>query len=141
MTLGTRFLKKANMQGDHVQLPCRIEARPAKEFYSDSAMAKLSKILASTSQSNSVDLFVPGNEDLDPVYVDETTVGFTERRGKILRVSGMIDTDCRTSIGCAGAILTYLGRRAAVYTVAGQGAGSVGFQVCRIEMFSLRDSM
>lgn len=54
-----------------------------------------------------------------------------------MRLAGLIDLESRLSIGCAGAILTYLHRRRAADYLPGDEAASSAFCVRSIEMFTL----
>lgn len=124
-----------------MQLSPKIEARPPQEFAFESAMAKLSSMIAVASTRPEVDMLIPGDEDMDPLRTVDDAFGFTERRGKLLRVSSFIDTESRTSIGCAGAILTYTGRRRAIYAMSSAAARSNAFQASNLAMFSLQNTM
>ena len=104
-------------------------------------MSRLSNAAALGRLHSTVDLLVPGNEDVDPSGMESSTVGFTERRGKMLRLSAAIDTECRTSMGCAGPVLTYIGRRRALIAASSASQGTTALDVQKFEMFSLHDSM
>lgn len=54
-----------------------------------------------------------------------------------MRLAGWIDLESRLSVGCAGAILSYLHRRRAVDFLPGDRAAASAFPVRSIEMFTL----
>lgn len=58
-------------------------------------------------------------------------------RGKLLKLAAWISVDSRVSAGCAGAVLAYLQRRAAID--AGGGDGRDGLKVQEVEMITLKD--
>ena len=52
-----------------------------------------------------------------------------------------MDVESRLTVGCAGAMLTYLGRRKAVECFPGDEAINSAFQVSSIEMFGVQGMM
>ena len=119
----------------------KIEARPAQEFGYDAAISRLTVILPNVRQDRAVDMMVPGEDDQEE-GLDETTLGFTRRKARALRLSSVIDVDCKTTIGCAGAVLTYIGRRRAINAIPSINGGLTDmFQVSDIEVYNLKDLM
>lgn len=94
--------------------------------------------LPSTSRTGFI---APGEQDVYEAYTEGFEIGYTESRGKVLRLSACIDTESRISIGCAGAALTYMGRRNAVGILPSSMDGAPTFHVSSVEMFSLNDMM
>ena len=80
---------------------------------------------------------VPGENDSYEDYGQGYGAGFTSRQGKLLRLSGLIDLESRLSVGCAGAVLTYLQRRRSVQYLPGDADASMAFRITTIEVFSL----
>lgn len=74
-------------------------------------------------------------------YEDQSEPGSTGRYGKLLRLSGRVDLESRLSIGCCGAVLTYLSRRKAVQFLPGDLAADLAFRVSTMEMFNLHNTM
>lgn len=75
-----------------------------------------------------------------PDEVNAEDMGFTLQEGRLLHISSSVDMENPVTIGCAGAILTYLlRRRASQPSLADKGG--IGFQVRSLEMFSLHDTM
>lgn len=70
--------------------------------------------------------------------IEDDLVG---RQGKLLRLSGWIDVDSRVTVGCAGAVLTYLQRRKAAEYLPGDHNARLAFRINTIEMFSLSGTM
>ena len=88
-----------------------------------------------------VSFLVPG----DSVEYDElaglNSYQSTGRQGKLLRISGCIDLDNKMSMGCVGAILTYLQRKRGSEYLQDDPDAQGAYQVTNMEMFSLRDTM
>jgi DNA mismatch repair protein MSH5 len=88
-----------------------------------------------------VSFLVPG----DSVGYDElaalNSYQSTGRQGKLLRISGCIDLDNKMSMGCVGAILTYLQRKRRSEYLQDDPDAQRAYQVTNMEMFSLKDTM
>ena len=74
-------------------------------------------------------------------YDDGNEVGCTSRQGRLLRLSAWIDMESRLTVGCAGALLTYIGRRKAVEYLPNDADAVDSFRISTIEMFSLKGQM
>ena len=83
----------------------------------------------------------PGNSNDYNDHNDVNDAGYTGRQGKLLRLSGKIDIESRLTIGCAGAVLTYLQRRKAVEYLPGDNDANLALQNLTVEMFSLAGFM
>lgn len=83
---------------------------------------------------------IPGEDDTHG-YGENHEPGFTDRQGRLLRLSGLIDFDSHLSIGCAGAVLLYLERRRAAHFIPGDPDAYASFRVSTFETFSLKGSM
>lgn len=83
----------------------------------------------------------PGDSDVHEDYADGNEAGYTGRQGKLLRLAAYIDLESRLTIGCAGAVLTYIGRRKAVDYLPGDVGANSFFRVAKIERFNLKDVM
>lgn len=119
----------------------RVEARPHQEFHYEAAMSKLVNIMAKFPRSSQTELLIPGNEEIQDPSTSHDTDGFTQRRGLLLRLSALIDVECKTTIGCAGAVLTHIGKRKAMNSIADAAGNSLMFLISRMEQFSLRGTM
>lgn len=80
-----------------------------------------------------------GEQDTSAIDMDET--GLSDTRGQTLHISGSVNIESCISIGCSGAIITYLQRRKAVEYLTGDTAADEAYQILRLEMFSLKDTM
>ena len=126
---------------DQLKLPYVLEARPSQEFAYGAAITKLVNVIASLPTTSSFDFVAPGDEDIYQDFKKGDEIGFTGSRGKFLQLSACIDTDSRITIGCAGAALTYMGRRKAVGFLPGSTNEPPAFRVSSLEMFRLSDTM
>lgn len=66
---------------------------------------------------------------------------FAGRQGQLLRLAGWIDVESRITVGCAGAVLSYLQRRRAATFLRGDQAQHALFRVLTVAMFSIKDTM
>lgn len=74
-------------------------------------------------------------------YEDGNEIGCTNRQGRFLRLSAWIDMESRVTVRCAGALLTYIGRRKAVEYLPNDADAIESFRISTIEMFSLKGQM
>ena len=61
--------------------------------------------------------------------------------GILLKLSAKVDMESSVSIGCAGAVLTYVQRRRAAEPLPRNAADKGMFRISVIEMFNLKDTM
>lgn len=125
--------------GDRFTLPYIIESRPSPEFNYDGGKNKLINLHLSMDGTPEVSFLTPGLDDAYNVSHDE--IGYTGRQGKLLRLSAWIDMESRLTVGCAGALLTYVGRRKAMEYLPDDVVNSGSFRIATIEMFSLEGMM
>jgi DNA mismatch repair protein MSH5 len=120
-------------------LPYQIDVRPTPEFSYANAGSKLLALEISSTHEERIRFFVPRNGLSGPEEVNPEEMGFTLQEGRLLHISSSIDTENPVTIGCAGAILTYLQRRRAV---APTPLGEMSeYRVQALQMFNLRDTM
>ena len=129
------------MSDDIFQLPYSLEHRPSTEFAYEIGKKKISDLpLASTAKVNA-DYITPdegkGYEDC----LNREDLEFTNRQGKLLKLSAKIDMENHSTIGCAGAVLTYIGRRNAVAHSSGDAHSNSSFRIATVQTFSLKDMM
>lgn len=127
---------------DQTRLPYLLDCRPNAEFSYDAARNKLVNLRIGQPHGPKVTFVVPGdivtqNDD----YIGGGYHGFAGRQGQLLRLSGWINMESRLTVGCAGAVLTYLQRRRATAFLPGDGAAAAMFRVGAVEMFTLSGSM
>ncbi|KAJ5915628.1 DNA mismatch repair protein MutS core [Penicillium verhagenii] len=121
-------------------LPYQVDVRPTQDFSYTNAENRLVALDASSSHEDRIRFFVPhsgltGSEEVNP-----EEMGFTLHEGRLHHISSTIDMDNPVTIGCAGAVLTYLQKRRAATTGMEQIDGCA-FRVRFMEMFSLKDTM
>lgn len=127
--------------GDTTRLPYLLECRPNAEFGYDSSRKKLVSLRIGQRDGPKVAFVVPG--DIMP-QTGSHAVGDLDqqdRQGQLLRLSGWINLESRLTVGCAGAVLSYIQRRRATAYLPGDGESTGMFRVGTIEMFSLSESM
>ena len=123
------------------RLPYLLEFRPNSEFGYDSARNKLVNLRIGQAGGPNVTFIIPGDVVAREDDYLGGDMGFTGRQGQLLRLSGWINMESRLTVGCAGAVLSYLQRRRATSFLPGDHAAAAMFRVATIEMFSLKDSM
>lgn len=126
---------------DPTRLAYLLECRPGAEFGYDSARNRLVKLRLGQTDGPRVTFITPG--DIMAEYEDRNAqdAGFAGRQGQLLRLSGWINIESRTTVGCAGAVLAYLQRRRTTAFLPGDEAAAAMFRVSTLEMFSLSGSM
>jgi DNA mismatch repair protein MSH5 len=119
-----------------------LDSRPSAEFNFESAKNKLANLDIALDYNSRMALQTPGdaledqfNLGQDPSELGEGTFG------KLMRLACWIDLDSRLTIGCSGAILSYLQRRRSVEYLPGDEAANVAFRVRSTEMFALSDTL
>ena len=128
---------------DQTRLPYLLECRPNTEFGYDSARDKLVQLRLGQRDGANVTFVVPG----DIVTHDENHADVADhsflvgRQGQLLRLCGWINMESRLTVGCAGAVLSYLQRRRATAYLPGDEAAASMFRVGTVQMFSLTDCM
>ncbi|KAF2264564.1 hypothetical protein CC78DRAFT_580350 [Lojkania enalia] len=124
---------------DQFRLPFSLDVRPSPEFYYEAAKNKLVYLNLGEDDGPQVTFVVPGDViAVDGLGESENAVG---RLAQLLRLSGWIDMESRLTVGCAGALLSYLQRRRAAAYLPGDEAAYSMFRISTLEMFSLRDTM
>lgn len=83
---------------------------------------------------------VPHGGIIGPDELEAESMGFTLQEGRVLNMSSSVDLDNVVTVGCAGAILTYLQRRRATDIVPGNRSSGL-FKISSVQMFSLKDTM
>lgn len=127
--------------GDSTRLPYLLECRPNAEFGYDASRKKLVNLRIGQRDGPNVTFVTPGDvmphegchvmDDVDPAG----------RQGQLLRLAGWINLESRLTVGCAGAVLSYIQRRRATTYLPGDYEARGLFRVATIEMFSLSGSM
>jgi DNA mismatch repair protein MSH5 len=127
--------------GGHLPLPYRVDYRPNQEFSYEGAKNKLANLQPIPVGGEEVRFLIPG----DPFTYDDgqghDKFGSTDRQGKLLRISGWINLDSRVSLGCVGAVLTFLQRKRSVEFLQDDPDGQQAYRVTHMEMFSVQGTM
>ena len=118
-----------------------LEFRPSPEFSYESGKYKLINLRLFANGSSDVSFITPGDNDPCDNFGDATSAGHTDCRGQTMRLASSIDIESRLTIGCAGALLTYMARRKAIRNLPDSFDANNSFCICTVEMFSLRDMM
>ncbi|KAL8681092.1 MAG: hypothetical protein Q9186_002744 [Xanthomendoza sp. 1 TL-2023] len=121
--------------------PYLLEVRPSLEFGYEAGKTKLGSIRLANNTAPVVAFITPGDAESHEDYMESNDPDYTGRQGKLLRLSGIVDLESRLTVGCAGAVLTYLQRRKAVMYLPGDDAVNSAFRVSSVEMFSLSGIM
>ncbi|KAF2495890.1 hypothetical protein BU16DRAFT_560749 [Lophium mytilinum] len=124
---------------DPFRLPYLLEVRPSSEFSYDAAKNKLVNLKLGDDGGPQVTFIVPG--DVIAAEGADDGGGFIGRHEQLLRLSGWIDVESRLTVGCAGALISYLQRRRAAGFLPGDKAAHLVFRISTLEMFTLRDTM
>lgn len=126
--------------GDPTRLPYLLECRPATEFGYETCRKKLMSLRIGENDGPRVTFVVPG--DTLPYEGARTADDYEnpDKQGQLLRLSGWINMESRLTVGCAGAVLSYIQRRRST-TYLPHDQEAAGFRVAAIEMFSLSGSM
>ncbi|KAF2276083.1 mismatch repair protein 5 [Westerdykella ornata] len=124
---------------DQFRLPFVLDIRPAAEFGYDAAKNKLAGLHLQREGQPNFTFVIPGDVvAADGLINGEDTPG---RQEQLLRLAGWVDLESRLTIGCAGAVLSFLQRSRANAYLPGDEAAHSMFRVSTIEMFTLRDTM
>ena len=129
------------LTGDQFALPYVLEFRPSPEFDYEAGKSKLLNLHLFADGSSEVSFTTPGDSDPYNDYGDSNDAGYTGRQGQLLRLSASIDMESRLTIGCAGALLTYVARRKAVERVPTDINANSSFRVSKLQMFTLKETM
>lgn len=120
--------------------PWQVDVRPSSEFNYTNARTKLAMLETSLEGDERVQFLVPGDGLSYDDQVDADELGFTAQEGRLLRLTGCIDMENTISVGCAGAVLTYLQRRKATAYLPNDPEIN-RLYVRSIEMFTLKGTM
>ncbi|KAK4993873.1 chaperone ATPase hsp78 [Elasticomyces elasticus] len=127
--------------GDQFRLPYLLEVRPSSEFAYTAAKTRLVNLNIGSDEGPSVTFVVPGDILAGEEGHLNSERGLAGRQARQLRLAGWIDIDSRLTVGCAGAVLTYLQRRRAAGFLPGDEHANQLFRISTVEMFSLSGSM
>ncbi len=118
-----------------------LESRANTEFGYESARNKLINLRIGQPGGPNVTFVVPGDVVAFDDDLSNSDAGFAGRQGQLLRLSVWINMESKLTVGCAGAVLSYLQRRRSTSYLPGDQAAAGMFRVSTVEMFSLSGSM
>lgn len=124
----------------HSYLPYQLDIRPSQEFSPSGAKSKLAALEISATHEKRMQFLVPHGGIIGPEEMEAEAMGFTLQEGRLLYMSSSVDMENAVTIGCAGAVLTYLQRRRATDTIPGKVASDL-LKVKSVKMFGLKDTM
>ncbi|MCJ1471038.1 MutS protein msh5 [Pseudocyphellaria aurata] len=132
-----------SVEGDveRFHLPYILETRPSPEFSFQAGKSKLVKIRLSYESEAQTSFFAPGATDNYGDDVDGEEPGYTRHQGALLKLSTGVDIESRLTIGCAGAVISYLQRRKAVDQLPEGDDSNLAFRISKIAMFNLDGTM
>lgn len=122
-------------------LPYDLQIRPAQDFNHDSAKNKLSELEIASGRPGDAVFMIPGDGMSYEPTENAEDLGFTSHQGKILRLASWIDLSNKVSVGCAGAVLSYLQRCRAAEYLPGDTNADNALRVRSVEMTGLGGSM
>ncbi|KAF1364822.1 mismatch repair protein 5 [Lizonia empirigonia] len=128
--------ESVNGDADQFRLPFLLDTRPPSEFYYDAAKNKLMTLRLGEDDGAQVSFNVPGDH-----LGGCDNEGVHGQQSQLLRLACWVDMESRTTVGCAGALLSYLQRRRAAAYLPGDEAAYMMFRITMLEMFSLRETM
>ena len=130
-----------NIIGDEIGLGYTLELRPSPEFNYEAGKDKLTKLPIFSDYEPEISFTTPGDNEIHDEPGNGYNVGSTGWKGRLMRLSICVDMESRLTIGCAGALLTYIARRKAVEYLPSDTCAAEYFRVSKIEMFSLKGVM
>ena len=123
------------------QLPYHVDVRPSQEFGISGAKAKLANLQLDSDEHELARFLVPEDTFSREQRGGEEDLGYTEHQGRLLHLSSSVDLENRVSIGCAGALLTYLQRKRSARYLQDDQEGGEFCMVRGVTMLSLRGTM
>ncbi|KAL9071237.1 MAG: hypothetical protein Q9157_005541 [Trypethelium eluteriae] len=126
---------------DQFRLPYLFDIRPSGEFSYEGGKDKLLTLNLGTDGGPQVNFVVPGDVQASDRCLDREGDSWAGRQGRVLRLSAWIDVESRLTVGCAGALMTYLQRRRVATFLPGDEAAQALLRISILEMFTLSGSM
>jgi DNA mismatch repair protein MSH5 len=126
---------------DPLPLPYRLDHRPNPEFSYEGAENKLVNLQSFLAGGEVVKFLTPGESLTYDDGQEHDEFGSTSRQGKLLRISGWINLDSKVSIGCVGAVLTYLQRKRSAEFLQDDPDAQCAYRITSMEMFSMEGTM
>ncbi|KAL2818963.1 muts domain V-domain-containing protein [Aspergillus cavernicola] len=126
--------------GARSYLPYQLDVRPSQEFNHSNARNKLVALEISSRHEEHFKFLVPHSGIVDTDQLDSENLDFTLQEGRHLHMASFLDLENKVTLGCAGAILTYLQRRRSSDMISGDTASDL-YQITSFEMSTLSATM
>ncbi|KAI9685968.1 MAG: MutS protein msh5 [Bathelium mastoideum] len=126
---------------DQFRLPYLMDIRPSGEFSYEGGKSKLLSLNIGVGDGPRLEFVVPGDVTANNGFSDFDDADRGSIQGRLLRLSAWIDFTSHVTVGCVGALITYLQRRRAASFLPGDVAGQAMFRISVLEMFTLSGSM
>ncbi|KAI9373057.1 muts domain V-domain-containing protein [Aspergillus egyptiacus] len=121
-------------------LPYQLDIRPSQEFNHLNARNKLVALELSSKHEERFKFLVPHGGLVNTEELDSENLDYTLQEGRHLHMASFLDLDNKVTLGCAGAILTYLQRRRSSDIVSGSIVSDL-YEVASLEMASFSGTM
>jgi DNA mismatch repair protein MSH5 len=126
---------------DRLPLPYLLDYRPNPEFSYEGAKNKLVNLQSILTDGEQVRFLIPGESLTYDDGQGHGEFGSSDRQGKLLRISGWINLDSKVSVGCVGAVLTYLQRKHSAEFLQDDPEAQQAFRITSMEMFCIEGTM
>ena len=121
-------------------MPYQLDLRPGGEFDYTAAKNKLVGLRIGQHGGPRVTFAVPGDVRAADGELDYDD-GSAASHGQLLKLAGWIDLESQVTVGCAGAILSYIKRRRTASFLPDDAMALTMFRTAAIEMFTLNGLM
>lgn len=122
-------------------MPYNLQIRPSQEFNYETGKNMLIRNPLLSASGSHISFITPGGAEDHENDAHWNGADYTSNQGKLLRLSTRFDIESRLTIGCAGAVISYLQRTKAVETLPGEVDTSSAFRISAMEVFSLSGMM
>ncbi|TVY28135.1 MutS-like protein [Lachnellula hyalina] len=116
-----------------------LDSQQSTDFKFGSAKNKLVSLELGVDETPKIVFAVPGDDMTGEAIRGEHSS--TGHQGRLMRLAGWIDLDSCLTVGCAGALLSYISRRKNIDYLPNDEAALVAFRIRTVEMFTLSDQM
>jgi DNA mismatch repair protein MSH5 len=92
---------------------------------------------------DSIRVLTPGDNDFEDHYnvFQPEELGFNARQGMQMQISAFLDLESMVSVGCAGALLTFLARKRTSQYLPGDPDAQHAYRISELAMFTFRNTM
>lgn len=118
-------------------MPYNLEIRPSQEFNYETGKNKIISNPLLSATGSHISFITPGGAEDHGNDAQWNGADYTSNQGKLLRLSTKFDIESRLTIGCAGAVISFLQRTKALETLPGDVDTSSAFRISAMEVFSL----